>query len=195
MAYEFDLFISYRRAGNVRDWVQRHLHPVLEACLEDELPEPPRIKIDTKIETGAAWPTDLKRALQRSKYMLAVWSAPYFTSPWCVAEWRTMVERERLLGFRTLGNPRGLVLPVLFADGDYYPQLARDTQGRIDFRAWSYPDEVFSTTPEYLRFRDAVRSLAQEIAGRLNEAPDWADNWPAVTPPVENAPAARLPEL
>src|SRR4051812_9238611 len=72
--YEYEVFVSYRRNGNVRDWVRNHLHPLLVRCLEDELPGRPRVFLDVEQEIGGDWPSTLVTALSRSKLLLAVWS-------------------------------------------------------------------------------------------------------------------------
>src|SRR5512146_1527304 len=95
--YHWDVFISYRRAGNVTGWVQNHLHPVLVSCLADELDRPPQVFVDNQMEVGTYWPDELANAQRMASYLLAVWSPPYFTSPWCVAELHSMWAREQLL--------------------------------------------------------------------------------------------------
>ena len=95
--YQYDVFISYRRAGNVANWVQLHLSRVLARCLEDELDRAPVLFIDNDMETGSRWPDKLETSLRQSRLMIAVLSPPYFTSPWCVAgHRRSMFLRERV---------------------------------------------------------------------------------------------------
>jgi hypothetical protein len=72
MSYVWDVFISYRRRGNMTDWVRNHLSPVLQNCLEDEMDRPPQVFVDEKLEVGQYWPDGLERVLARSRYLLAV---------------------------------------------------------------------------------------------------------------------------
>ena len=115
--YQFDVFVSYRRSGpgNAATWVRNYFHRMLEDCLADELGRT-AVFIDSEVETGAVWPPLLREALARSKILVAVWSPPYFHSPWCLAEWRTMEARERALG----GTAR-LVYPVRSPTGTTSP--------------------------------------------------------------------------
>jgi hypothetical protein len=53
--------------------------------------------------------------------MIPVWSPGYFTSAWCVAELRTMLKREHILLLSTEENPGGLVFPIKFSDGKFFP--------------------------------------------------------------------------
>ncbi len=135
-AYEYDVFISYRREQPVRDWMQYHFYPLLKERLPDCLPDKPRIFIDWEIETGSHWPAALRKALKNSRCLVAVWSAEYFRSAWCLAEWRSMQERERLSGMRSEENPYGLVYAVKFGDGEYYPDEAKNTQ-YTDLEKWN----------------------------------------------------------
>lgn len=193
--YEYDVFISYRRTGNVRDWTHNHLEPRLRRCLADELPDEPSIFFDRDIDAGTPWPDHLVRALHRSRLLLAVWSPPYFTSRWCLAEWRTFLAREdairRSAPEISADHPPSLVYPIRYSDGDRFPADAKNVQQETIFSGWNYPDPQFAQTEKYLGFHDAVVQLARRIAQRLDEAPRWQPDWPTATPePVVAGPAA-----
>jgi len=190
--YEYDLFLSYKRAGNVPSWVENHFYPLLQDALTDLRPVPPRIFLDTRQEVGVRWPDNLAYALRQSRYMVAVWSVPYFQSPWCMAEWKSMLKRERILGIGGKDHPLGLVYPVVFADGDSFPKQARDVQARMDLKRWAIPFPSFRETSVYSQFFDAVRGIAETLAARLDQAPAWRPNWPVVRPPP--TPRGRLPQ-
>jgi hypothetical protein len=188
--YQYDVFISYRRAGNVANWVQLHLSRVLARCLEDELDRAPVLFIDNDMETGSRWPDKLETSLRQSRLMIAVLSPPYFTSPWCVAEWRSMFLRERVLELNG-----GLILPLVFSDGDKFPDDAR-TRKPKSMKEWGYPYPQFADSPAFLSFHDAVRQLAGQIARQLETVPAWDANWPVERPDAVLAPMpAALPEL
>jgi hypothetical protein len=190
--YEYDLFLSYKRAGNVPGWVEHHFCPLLQDALTDLRPDAPRIFLDTQQEVGVRWPDNLAYALRRSRYMVAVWSVPYFHSPWCMAEWKSMLKRERVLGIGRKDHPLGLVYPVVFADGDNFPKQARDIQSRQDLKQWAIPFPGFRDTSAYLDFYQAVYQVAETLAARLDHAPAWQPNWPVVRPPT--TPRGRLPQ-
>src|SRR5215468_12397722 len=98
MSYEHDIFISYRRSPTVGLWVQNHFVPRLEARLNDVAPAPVGVFCDFKMSDGTNWPSELKQKLLGSRLLLTVWSADYFRSTWCMAEWRSFRDRESLLG-------------------------------------------------------------------------------------------------
>lgn len=191
--YEYDVFVSYKRTDNVREWTHNHLKPRLLRCLEDELPREPKIFVDRDMEAGTRWPDHLTRALHRSRLLLAVWSPPYFTSPWCLAEWRTFLARERVLGIGGAGHP--LVYPVRYSDGRHFPSDAQNIQQEMVFSAWRYPDPQFAQTEKYLGFHDAVAELAQRIAQRLEDTPPWRDDWPTEEPDPSDPGPAPLPRF
>ncbi len=195
MPYTWDVFISYRRTHNVTGWVRNHLCPVLESCLEDEMDRPPQVFLDSQMEIGTYWPDELARALSGTRYLLAVWSPPYFTSPWCVAEWRTMCAREELLGIPRQGETLGLIYPVVYADGDSFPEEARAVQSRFDLSEYGFPYEQFSRTDAYLDFHVKVKSIASALARRLDVAPPWQSDWPVCRPQPFPLPPAVLPRL
>lgn len=129
--YIYDVFVSYRHKPPVLDWIRNHFFPLLEQWLPNAMPveHETRIFIDwDEIEIGAAWPAKLRQALKQSRCVLAVWAPEYFRSEWCLAEWQTIRERERLLGLGTEQQPEGLIYPVVFFDGEHFPQEARNAQ-------------------------------------------------------------------
>lgn len=189
--YLYDVFVSYRHNPPVLTWMKNHFYPLLEQRLPDCMPvdHETSIFIDWDIEKGASWPQKLSGALRRSRCLLCVWSADYFRSRWCMAEWRTMRERERLAGFRTEQNSQGLIYPVIFSDGEHFPAEAQAIQYR-DLRKWNYPQPVFKDTVGILELDQAVQELCQELAPMVLRAPPWQDSWPVITPKV--APGVRF---
>lgn len=182
MTYEYDVFISYRRSDTVGRWVSTHLVPRLQARLEDIAPSSVRISWDQQMDSGSRWPDELKRRLRRSGLLLAVWSADYFRSAWCMAEWRSFRERESMLGLFSEANPRGLVYPIRYADGAHYHPEAQQTQCKKDFSRHNYPDAAFSTSAKYMEFDDLVQEMAEELIAYLDSLPPWRDDFPVVEP-------------
>lgn len=180
--YEYHLFISYPRSGDVSEWVLNHFLPRLANCLESTMSDVPRIFVDEEVETGSDWPQKLADALHRSCCLLTVWTPPYFRSKWCMAEWQTFLSRERNLGFKTSENPSGLVYPVVFSDGDYFPDEAKRTQSRRDLIDCTYPQPQFRNVSKYLEFHDKVGKIAHELDQWLVHVPPWDPNWQPVRP-------------
>lgn len=182
MSYEYEIFLSYRRSPTVGPWVRNHLHPRLQARIEEISPIDIRISLDTEMPGGTAWPNELKLRLKSSAILLTVWSADYFRSDWCMAEWRSFRQREANLGFSTAANPKGLVYPVRYADGDYFHSDAKSTQIRFDFSELNYPEEEFRHTQKYLEFDNRVQQLANDLLPLILTAPAWQQDFPIVEP-------------
>lgn len=192
MGYDHDIFISYRRSPTVGQWVQNHFVPRLEARLNDVAPGPVRIFCDFKMADGVNWPAELKRQVRSSSLLLTVWSADYFRSTWCMAEWQSFRNREALLGLSTDEHTLGLVYPVRYADGNHFHIDARQTLCRKDFSSLNYPDDVFRLSVKYLEFDNLVRDIANDLVVRLAAMPAWRDDFPIVEPaPLPPAPLDR----
>lgn len=182
MPYEHDIFISYRRSPTVGLWVQRHLAPRLQARLDDVAPAPVRVFFDSQMSEGANLTAALRRSIVGSGLLLSVWSADYFRSRWCMAEWQSFRQRENQLGYFTPANPESLVYPVRYADGDSFHPEARAALCRKDFSRLNYPDESFRDSPKYLEFDDLVREVAAELIARIPNLPPWDAQFPVVAP-------------
>ena len=183
--YEHHVFVSYPRRGDVMDWLRNHLFPVLKRRLESEMAEEPRVFVDKDIDTGSDWPDFLAHALHRSCCLLTVWSPQFFRSKWCLAEWESMRKREEQLGLRTPENPKGLVYPVVFADGDSFPSEAKRIQAQLDLRDFAYPYPQFKEAAKYLDFHDKVGHVAQELVEMLGRTPQWDSEWESYRPEPE----------
>jgi TIR domain len=194
MAYEYDVFLSYTTAASNGTWVREHFFTVFQERLDNAMPRSPKVFIFEEQESATAWPENLEHALRSSRLLVAVLSPPYFRSRWCLAEWTSMLERERAAGYGTPGKPRLLIHPVVYADGVHFPPEASRNFSR-DFSAWNYPFPHFRDTPAYLQFFDAVEQLANEIAGRLDDVPDWSEQFPIMRPEPTLAESARLERL
>lgn len=185
--YEWDIFLSFPRAGTIFNWVGNHFYPLLERTLTDALGVCPRIFRYTEQQNGLAWEANIVRALQRSCYLVALWGPAYFRSPWCLAEWESISQREQLLGMRTVKNPRGLVYPVIYLDGTNLPPAAQAIflNSTANLSEWTVPMPQFRETTDYVPFYFAMRRIALELRDLLPQAPPWQEGWPVVTPSEE----------
>jgi hypothetical protein len=188
MDYEWDVFVSYPRRHPVGPWVNDHLFPLLQKWLNAALQHPPRLFFDTQMEQGTHWPSTLAESLLRSRCMLAVWAPPYFGSPWCLAEWHSMLERQKLIGLGGGTAPK-LIVPVRFFDGDSFPQEAREIQDE-DYRPFNAfpPGKSVVRSRAYRDFESKVQALATVVAQRIHAAPPWCSDWPLLRPPPPDAP-------
>ena len=181
IGYEYDVFISYRRTDPVGGWVHNHFFPLLEMWLRESFPpgRHPRIYIDKKIEAGAEWDESLRYALLRSRCLVSVWSPQYFGREWCLAEWRSMRERERIL--RQRDNPKlTLVYPVKFNDGDSFPPQETGKVQYNDLSMFNCPFAQFKNSVLYLDFDRKMREVAEDVARIALAAPEWEAGWPLV---------------
>ena len=195
MAYEYDIFLSYPRKGQVSTWVHNHFFPLLRECLDGQLVQEPRIFVDETQPTGVQWPDNIREALLHSRLLVAVWTPPYFRSPWCLAEWTSMLERESALTQAGHNPQRGLVYPVIYSDGDHFDPRAKDTQVQRNLSAFTYPYPCFKHSVAYLPFHDAMMDIAGEIETHLAEIPEWEAGWPVIEPENTDVPYMTLPRL
>lgn len=195
--YKYDIFLSYRRKGPVLDWVDNHFLQLLKDWLNeaDGFERDPEIFVDREeINPGMRWPAKLEDALKHSKILVCVWSPSYFRSPWCLAEWKSMQSREKLLGLGTPANPEGLVYPVKFNDGESFPQDAKQVQFR-DLSRWNNSVKSFRDTPAYVGFEDEIKSIADQLSAMISKAPDWRPDFPVELPQPAAAAAHGLVRL
>ena len=192
--YEYDVFLSYRRAGSVNGWMHNHFYPKLVESLTDELNHWPEIYLDTEQDVGDRWPQRLEYALLRSRIMLCVWTPSYFGSDWCLAEWESMKLREQALGMANRHAPGGLVYPIRLKDGDSFPKEAQETQ-YLDMKPWAYSSPVFQQSVKFLEFEEKVAGIAEDLAGRLRQVPTWEPHWTVIRPAAKDLGAPALPRL
>ena len=196
MSYDFDVFISYRRRGDVKEWVHKHFKRRLEQKLLNHLPNDPRIFLDVEtISDGSRWPDEIRRGLQRSKIMVGVWSPDYFRSDWCMTEWQTMEHRSHITGHFTDARPHGLVYPIRFSDGEYFHPNAQATQCKMDFGSHNFPHDVWMNSTSYLEFDRMIDDVARDLAKWLESVPPWHSEWPVMSLPPLGAAHARRPDL
>lgn len=180
--YKYDVFVSYSRYGTVRNWLLNHFYPRLVECLVDEMEDTPKMFLDKEMPRGVHWPSQLQEALQHSKILVAVLSAPYFRSKWCMTEWGSMQAREELLGLAGVQRPQGLIYPIRFADSNSF-----ENEGRLrswwDFKGLDNPDKGFQESRDWHPFQQRVRECAQDLAELLKQVPPWRPDWPAVEAP------------
>ena len=175
MAYQYDIFISYRRLGDTRNWIDNYFVPLIENHLSQELGRKPMIFIDSQIETGDSWPIILGNALSASRIIILLWTRKYLESLWCSCEIGHMLEREKKLGYRTNINPTGLIFPTVINDGETMP-VQLSTIQKIEMQ------EYFKLTlnkdgQKHTEFEDRVKQLVGKIAVALDYVPNWQQDW------------------
>jgi hypothetical protein len=179
--YVNDVFISYTHRGAVQKWTQ-YFYELLEDWLPNYLPYQPKIFIDWEIEGGTEWPAELQSELKSSRCMLAIWSPVYFLSKWCMAEFESFRDREKMLHLRTEQKPSGLIYPVLFTSPPVYLPTQVKTIHYNDLSRWAITSPAFKYTPIHVEFENRVKKLCSELAKMILNAPDWRDDWPITLP-------------
>lgn len=196
MSYRFDVFLSYSRRAGAHTWVKENFYPALRDCLDNAMRDEPTIFVDWDMESGVHWPDRLEAALQSSRLMVSVLSPPYFRSPWCLAEWRTIQARQDHLGLRGQGWQDLLIHPVVFADGRHFPDEAAQIN-HYDLSTWNcpMPHDSFRSVPVYRDFYREVEKFAIVLARRLEAVPPWEPDWPIVRPEPFPESRASVPRL
>lgn len=187
MTYQAEIFVSYRRSLTVGTWVQDFLVPLLQARLDENSPSNVQIFVDVTTPIGARWPTHLKTKIKNSKILLPVWSADYFRSPWCMAEWESFRAREALLD-----REGDLIYPLAYTARTYFHPDAKEIQC-VDFSALAFTGDAFRGTPDWLKFDQLVTKSAIDIVDRLQNSPPWRPDFPIVEPaPMPDAVMERV---
>jgi len=176
MAYQHDIFISYRRNPETLSWLTEHFVPLLKLRVEQELNREPEVYVDEQVEVGASWPLDLGVALGCSRTLIALWSGNFLASVWCTAELSHMLGREREADLRTLAKPHGVVIPAFIHDGEKFPpDLAHIKPFKIQ-KCFNVRMARNSQRAEELDA--ALAEQAPAIAACIENAPQWRQKWP-----------------
>lgn len=175
MAYQWDVFLSYRRSNDWPRFVEKHFLPMLQHWLDTVLGRKSDIFVDVhEIETGDAWPYRLADGLAHSRTMVCLWSKEYFSSKWCALELAQMLARRKLL--TGASGPPPLILAVLIHDSEKVDPILEDIQ-RFALQDYCNPwIAKGSRTAEHLSVE--IRRLAQHVGKALNTAPEYDDSWP-----------------
>jgi TIR domain len=175
MAYQYDIFISYRRHDETRAWIADHFVPLLELRLGQEIDRKPLLYVDTQLESGASWPPLLAQALGGSRILLALWSGNYLSSVWCTQELSHMLDREKQAGLRTAAHPYGLIVPAFIHDGDKFPpELSHIEHFEIQK---CFNVRMARNSPRAEQLDDALTAQAPAIAHCIESAPPWQSDW------------------
>lgn len=196
-AYEYDVFLSAASESPVGEWVDNHFLDMLRIHLGNEMPPDwkPRIFWFKEQETGIHWKENLKKVLPRSRILVAVLSPHYFRSEWCMAEFKSMHEREKKLGLGSVEYPDGLIYPVLFSDGEYFASVKRVAMVK-DLSKWRYHWPQFRDSEKYLGFDKEMRVVGKELADQIMKSPDWKKDFPIIIQPETlEEPIPKLPRI
>lgn len=100
----YDIFISYSRTPENAQWVAQHVYQPLSRMTKAD-GSPLRIFFDQKsLRIGVYWFTELGRGIYGSRVFIAVYSADYFSKPFCKFELEQAFIKE--------ATRSGFVLPL-----------------------------------------------------------------------------------
>jgi hypothetical protein len=171
MSYEFEVFISYRRAYDWQEWVLTIFQPLLAKWLD--LPKGDKdVFLDSRAEQpGLRWPPKIAAAMARSKVLVALWTPNYYAgSHWCRTELDFILERER-----NCGGAYDLVVPVVLNNPD---SLLDDLQLRSPIDVSPFGNIRSTQSRLYEDLGDLIRArLAPAIRERLKSAPPFDAAW------------------
>jgi hypothetical protein len=179
MAYEHDIFISYKRHPETLSWISEHLLPLLDLHVGLELGRDPDIfvhEVKGLIPVGTNWPAKLGEKLGTSRTLIALWSKPYLSSTWCTEEFSIMLAREQSSGARSAANKFGLVVPVIVHDGENIPYDIDATQS-LDIKPY-YNTRMRRDSEKAEALSDIIAVHASGFAGAIQHAPEWQPTWP-----------------
>jgi TIR domain len=175
--YQYDVFLSYRRANEWPRFVNNIFTPMFRHWLEAELGYPPKIFIDVDdIETGDSWPHRLASGIALSKIMVCLWSTEYFASEWCKAELGHMMARMEQTK-EDLG-PLPLILALVIHDGENIsPQLGHIQRFPIQQYAnpWIARDSLRAE-----ELSEWIRRFCIHVGHALSKAPHFDPSWPGL---------------
>jgi len=174
MAYEYDVFISYRRESDPKEWTQNIFLPKFESYLREESGKKNlKIFLDEKgIEGGTYWEDTLKIALAKSKCLVPVLMPSYFQSEWCVREFSVLYHRQEQL----LPKPKSLIVPFVIWDGDHFPPPAKALQN-FSCHDYYHTGKGFLDSARYFEFQEKLKGWVTDVAKAIKSAPDWDGNW------------------
>lgn len=189
--YKYDVFFSYNRHNLTLDWT-REVSQRLKLWLSEELGgRPAEVFVDeSSIEIGNKWPDSIKYAVTRSRCMVCVWTPSYFRSSWCVSEWKSFLEREKLLKM----TPHGLIAPLKFHDGDHFPPEAKNVQWE-DVAPYAATVPAFWSSAKAIELEGKLKSFAHSVAEMIQSAPPFRPDWPIVESPGIPLPKIGLAKL
>jgi hypothetical protein len=179
MSYKHNVFLSYKNHDVTNFWVTKFVEK-LSYWLTQELGGDPALVFFDKdiIETGEQWPQRLKDGIKTSKCLVGIWTPEYFRSKWCLSEWRSFEERERILreeGIQQLTHP--LIRPLRFHDGEHYPGQAQERQ-LLDVTNYTSTNMAFWETAKAIELEDKIKDLCKGLAETIRFAPEFNPDFP-----------------
>lgn len=189
--YQYDLFISFTGViTSCEKWVINDFFPTLRESFRELTSPVPRIYIYSENRKGSIWPQELEEAIATSAYLLPILTPPYFyDSHWCFAEWDAMHQRQQLLHTYGWDKSKSVILPVVYSDGDCFPEYAGKIRHVSHMFKFAYEGISTQDTPLRHGFLAEMRKVAKDILEAMPGYPPFDPSWPKMNPkvPLPNA--------
>lgn len=185
--YSYDIFLSYRdnRSGGFGDWVCKYFYELFDWAFQDCMGRKPIVyfaKFTADDESSVGSILEYKKELAYSRCVIPMWSPSYFELEWAIYECYVMLEREKLLGYRTIEKNQGLVLPVLVCDGEgnSFPEVARHIAqfGWFNCRDYVVVIPGVSYTEKYYQFKKMMKEWVEQVVSKaVTSENSWKKEW------------------
>jgi hypothetical protein len=142
---------------------------MLVAYLQPELQRRPKVYVDDRSPGDASSAISLGENLARSRAMVAIFSADYWTSPWCIHELDLMLDRA--------SGGLELVIAAVVHDCESLPApigLIKKTDIK-EFRI----THMYTGGQKYQDFSMAVGKLAPHLCAPIRRLPTFDATWVA----------------
>lgn len=178
MAYQYDIFVSYRRDPEALEWIRRFLRPLMVHRVGLEMDHTPTMfihEVTNQIQAGTAWPVELGETIASSRILVALWTKNFLTSDWCRQELSLMLERENKTKARSATNKYGLVIPIVAHDGETIPTSLANAQ-QLVVKEW-FNTRLPDNGPDAAALAAQISLHAPGIADAIGAAPSWQQGW------------------
>jgi hypothetical protein len=174
--YYYHVYLSYARGGLLEKWLEKYFLDELQEWLSLELGVEKKelVVFSNHDARRAVWDAVLIEAIQRSVCLVPILTSTYWGSPECLAELESFKARQDEENI-------ALTLGVLFHEKGTDPGGATTLQYE-DFHDHAKVFDGFRTSANYEKFQDAVKVFAKQLAGLIQNAPQYEKSWPVVSP-------------
>lgn len=178
MAYEYDVFISYKRGGTKDVWLDTIFRPYFEEYLQDLILRKPKVFVDrTGLANGADWSDGIIHALAHSRSLVAIISPSYFfSSEWCIKEFLTIKHRQQKLDLKAGKVPPSLMWLVAIQEFEMVPPIIHTIQ-YSSYIKYNVVGDAFFKTMDYIDFQRELRKDVKAVANIVMNAPKWDESW------------------
>jgi hypothetical protein len=177
MPYQYDIYLGYDAKFPLVDWVHESFSPFLSAQLSDLLGRPLSV-----FDSSAGILLDNEQQKQRSlalansRCYLPILTPAFFTKTYLKQEFAEVLIREKLLGYRTMSKPYGLIMPVVIRGMSALPAVVKQIQ-LFDLSSYAIVGAGFTKTVKYVELQEKIEVFGNAILRVIENAPAWDASW------------------